>query len=375
MGKREMPTRDKLVSYDHAVAGHAGTMCDPDGHFFIKPCTQAEVDFYQSATRRHPEFAEIMPLYMGTLQLEDPEHIKLDESSATVVTDDGTLQAAKEELVAMVAEQVSAAAAQNGDAAKADNPWVPNRGKKIKTDKSVVLENASGQFKRPNILDVKLGTRLWADDAPQEKKTRFDKISRETTHANLGFRIAGMRVFRGSDSSAELDDEEYKIYDKDYGRLQVNDDNVVDEFRKFIFNSTAGVGEDLGKAVCDAFIHDLEHVEEVLTSHETRMFSASLLFVFEGDGRALRTAIEKNNESVDAINGDDKQRSAKRVDSGIVMEDDDDSDLDMEADLPAIYKLKLIDFAHAQWTPGQGPDENILKGVRSLKRIFEEMAR
>lgn len=377
MGKREMPTRDKLVSYDYAVAGHAGTMCDPDGHFFIKPCTQAEVDFYQSATRRHPDFAEIMPLYMGTLQLEDPEHIKLDDSVAGLVTEDGALQAAKEELVAMVAEQVSAAAAQNGDSlkvVKAPEPWIPTRGKKIKTDKSVVLENASGIFKRPNILDVKLGVRLWADDAPQEKKTRFDKISRETTHANLGFRIAGMRVFRGSDSSTELDDEEYKIYDKDYGRFHVNDENVVDAFRKFIFNETAGIDEDLGKAVCDAFIRDLDKVEAVLSRHETRMFSTSLLFVFEGDGQALRSAIEKNNASVDALLEEAQQRSAKRVDSGIVMEDDDDSDLELELEMPAIYRLKLIDFAHAQWTPGQGPDENILKGVRSLRRIFGEMA-
>lgn len=355
----------------------AGTMCDPDGHFFIKPCTQAEVDFYQSATRRHPEFADIMPLYMGTLQLEDPEHIKLDESVTGLVTENGALQTAKEELVAMVAEQVSAAAAQNGDAPGSDKgteAWIPNRGKKIKTDKSVVLENASGAFKRPNILDVKLGVRLWADDAPQEKKTRFDKISRETTHANLGFRIAGMRVFRGSDSTTELDDEEYKIYDKDYGRLHVNEGNVVDEFRKFIFNRTAGIDEDLGKAVCEAFIRDLDKVEAVLSSHETRMFSTSLLFVFEGDGRALRSAIEKNNASVDALLEEAQQRSAKRVDSGIVMEDDDDSDLDIDVELPSIYKLKLIDFAHAQWTPGQGPDENILKGVRSLRRIFEEMA-
>lgn len=367
MPKREMPTRDKLVSYNYAVAGHAGTMCDPDGHFFIKPCTQAEVDFYQSATRRHPDFAELMPLYMGTLQLEDPDNIKLDDSMAGAIDDDGALQTAKDEIVAMVA----AAAQEEREKEKQNGVWVPNRGKKIKTDKSVVLENASGGFTRPNILDVKLGVRLWADDAPQEKKTRFDKISRETTNGSLGFRIAGMRVFRGSDAPKELDDEEYKIYDKDYGRTHVNDANVVDEFRRFVFNATAGIDEELGRAVCDAFLRDLERVEEVLTRHESRMYSASLLFVFEGDGRALRSAIEKNNATVEALE-DEKHRTARRVDSGIVMEDDDDEDF--ESELPDIYKLKLIDFAHARWTPGEGPDENILKGVRSLRRIFTEMA-
>ena len=42
--------------------------------------------------------------------------------------------------------------------------------------------------------------------------------------------------------------------------------------------------------------------------------------------------------------------------------------------MPHIYSLKLIDFAHAEFTPGQGPDENALHGVRSLIRIFEELA-
>ncbi len=69
------------------------------------------------------------------------------------------------------------------------------------------------------------------------------------------------------------------------------------------------------------------------------------------------------------------------------MDDDDDYDvdeLDAAADsddsddepaLPKIYSLKLIDFAHAKWTPGQGPDENSLKGVRSLAKIFGDLAR
>jgi 1D-myo-inositol-tetrakisphosphate 5-kinase/inositol-polyphosphate multikinase len=74
-------------------------------------------------------------------------------------------------------------------------------------------------------------------------------------------------------------------------------------------------------------------------------------------------------------------RSAARVDSGIAVDDDGEmiaaaaeDDSDVEDDLPRAYSLKLIDFAHAEWTPGQGPDENNLKGVRSLIRIFEELA-
>ncbi|KAM0293328.1 hypothetical protein ACHAO9_002052 [Fusarium lateritium] len=373
IGTRQMPDRKELRDYNYAVAGHAGTLCTPDGELFIKPCTQSEIDFYESANRRHPDFAELMPLFMGALMLTDPTDTIIDEAVAGVISHAGDLKTSKEEIVASVTQQVAAA---TGVHKKEGSAWVPAKDNKIKTDKAVVLDNATFGFKSPNILDVKLGVRLWADDAPQQKKQRFDKISAETTHGSLGFRIAGMRVYRGSEDASQLDEADYKIYDKDYGRTTVTQENVVDEFRKFIFNKSAGIDGDLGKAVCAAFVRDLQRVEEILTRHESRMYSSSLLFIFEGDGQALRSAIEENNALIDAEAGiGQAARTTKRVDSGIALDDEDelDEDSDLEASLPQIYSLKLIDFAHAEWTPGQGPDENTLTGVRSLLRIFQEM--
>ncbi|KAH7182531.1 inositol polyphosphate kinase-domain-containing protein [Fusarium flagelliforme] len=382
MGSKQMPDRKELRNYNYAVAGHAGTLCTPDGELFIKPCTQSEIEFYESANERYPEFADIMPLFMGSLMLTDPTESTIDEAVAGVISHAGDLKTSKEEIVASVTEQVAHATEtfqkeQQKEQQKGGAAWVPAKDNKIKTDKAVVLDNASFGFKCPNILDVKLGIRLWADDAPEQKKQRFNKISAETTHGSLGFRIAGMRVYRGSEDSSELDEENYKIYDKDYGRTTVKEENIINEFRKFIFNKSAGIDEDLGKAVCTAFVRDLERVEEVLSKHESRMYSSSLLFCFEGDGQALRSAIEENNALIDAEAGiGQAARTTKRVDSGIALDDEDelDEDSDLEASLPQIYSLKLIDFAHAQWTPGQGPDENTLTGVRSLLRIFREMS-
>ncbi|KAF7563357.1 hypothetical protein G7046_g771 [Stylonectria norvegica] len=358
MGNKKLPHRDQLRDYNLAVAGHAGTMCTADGELFIKPCTQSEIDFYHSANRRYPKFADLMPLFMGSLLLTDPTDVRIDDAVVGVISQAGHVQTTKEEIAASVAEQVATVLP---DA----RIWVPTKDNKIKTDKAVVLENTSFGFSNPNILDVKLGKRLWADDAPLQKKQKFDKISSETTHGKLGFRIAGMRVFHGSEDASALDEREYKIYDKEYGRLTVNDDNVVDEFRKFVFNKTAGIDEELGKAVCTAFVRDLKKVEDILTRHESRMYSASLLFIFEGDGEALRSAIEENNAMVDSEAGiGQAARTTKRVDSGIALDSDEefDGDSDEESSLPQIYSLKLIDFAHAEWTPGQGPDENVLLG-------------
>jgi 1D-myo-inositol-tetrakisphosphate 5-kinase/inositol-polyphosphate multikinase len=233
------------------------------------------------------------------------------------------------------------------------------------------------------------------------------------------------------------------VYDKDYGRLTVNRDNIVTEMKRFIFNPAAGIDEDLGKIIAGAFLEDLKRVERVLASEESRMYSASLLFTFEGDGEALRAAIEQTMPSTTSSQGDKEKNgqtaaaskpkgadipglSTSRVDSAIVLDDDGEMvfrpgenearkvdthagngktvlspvdevtsalengaavhfntelvvDEEMEDDdemsnFPRIYSLKLIDFAHASWVPGQGPDENNLFGVRSLIKIFEEMS-
>ncbi|GAB1319292.1 Kinase [Madurella fahalii] len=427
-GTRELPNHADLQPYNLAVAGHEGTLCDPDGELFIKPCVQQEIDFYETAFKEHPNFAELMPVYLGTLSLNDMTDVSSVNEQLPVVADHMS-QGMKEEAIRMA--KVAAAEAAAEAAADVPTPpdgvtWKPNNNRRIATNKSVVLENAAYGFKRPNILDAKLGRRLWADDAPLEKKRRFDEISKTTTNGSHGFRIAGMRVYKGSDNPEELDSEGYKIYDKDYGRLEVNKDNIVQEIGKFIFNERAGIDEDLGRAIAQAFLEDLRRVEQVLSNEETRMYSASLLFTFEGDGQALRAAIEKaapssSSSEQDKMKGQGRDIAApistSRIDSGIVVddngefilsrgsdsnmgaqmfsgaiegdikvlelagniavdeEDDDDDDDDEFSDLPRIYSLKLIDFAHAEWVPGRGPDENSLLGVRSLIKVFEELSR
>ncbi|KAL2176953.1 uncharacterized protein P884DRAFT_202116 [Thermothelomyces heterothallicus CBS 202.75] len=410
---RELPNHADLQPYNHAVAGHDGTLSDIDGELFIKPCVQQEIDFYEKTFRDHPEFASVMPLFFGTLSLNDATDINSLNEQLPAVSDHMS-QGLKEEAVKMAKEAVAEAAAEIADE-PVDIAWKPKKNRRITTNKSVVLQNTAHGFKKPNILDAKLGRRLWADDAPLEKRRRFDEISRLTTNGSHGFRIAGMRVYKGSDNPEELDANGFKVYNKDYGRFQVNKDNIVQEMAKFIFNDRAGIDRDLGRAVAQAFLEDLKRVEEVLANSETRMYSASLLFTFEGDGEALRAAIEENNALVDKANALEEDdgiivQGRKELDAGklngimvsqqdmgtvdinavsgaiegdvkvvelmgnVASDGEDVDDDDGFSTLPRIYSLKLIDFAHAEWVPGQGPDENSLLGVRSLIKIFEELA-
>lgn len=327
---------------------------------------------------------------MGNLMLSDANNLQIDDAVAGDVSDNGVTGDSAKQIANTVAEQVARASAPAQP--QEEKPWVPSGGKAVKTDRAVVLENAGHGFKRPNILDVKLGVRLWADDAAPAKKNKFKETAKHSTHSNLAFRIAGMRVFRGSDNEADWDDEEYVIYDRDYGRFDMKLENIQQGFANFIFNESAGIDKDLGQAVCAAFAQELSRIQEIVQAHETRIYSASLLFLFEGDGDALREAVNKNNEVVTMVEEKHANRATLRMDSGIVMgdddnmieaavlgdmddDDDDDDDDDEMANVPPIFALKLIDFAHAEFVPGQGPDEYMSMGIEKLHEIFDKLSK
>jgi 1D-myo-inositol-tetrakisphosphate 5-kinase/inositol-polyphosphate multikinase len=292
-----------------------------------------------------------MPTFLGTLTLDEQQSASIEEQGAALLKTqtDVIFQGTEVPISKHTVPEVV----------------VPSRTtRKIITNQAVVLENAAHGYVQPNILDVKLGVRLWADDAPIEKQRRFNQVTEETTHKDLGFRIAGMRVWQGHGAKGDdIDGEGFKIYDKNYGRFALQNENVHEAFKEFIFVESAGIDKELGQLVAQAFLTDLERIQEVVEGQESQMFSASLLFVFEGDGVALRAAMEEASKSpATLVNGDDPNP--------------DDESLDSEIDAgPKIYSVKVIDFAHAQWTPGRGPDENSLIGIRSVAKILRDLGR
>lgn len=411
-------------------------MCDAGGELFVKPCTQAEVEFYESA-KFHPDFAELMPVFCGSLALlNDTTPASIHKQLPDLIDHAEIPKGLKDELKSHLDPSITPTTVEKASAKEPLATEVPSREESttenkrseartgpIKTDRAIALLNASYGFKKPNIMDTKMGQQLWSKHATQEKRERFEKITESTTHKNFGFRIAGMQVYKGThptytmpngkqEPSANVtgpNEEGFTMYNKFWGRDDVNDSNLAESLKLFIFNDAAGIDEDLGKLVAGLFARDLRRVEEVLQKEESRMYSSSLLFVFEGDGAALRAAIkeakdeEATMERVEAelvtpVNKRSAPRAVSanlRVDSGIGMNDeelnfvtesvtfdygveeasgDDDDDFDEMSSFPHIYTLKIIDFAHADWTPGLGPDEAVLLGVRSLANFFEKLA-
>ncbi|KAI9848024.1 MAG: hypothetical protein M1837_001126 [Sclerophora amabilis] len=381
--------QDDLVTFENAAAGHEGVLSDAAGSAVIKPCTPAEVSFYGSALSSHPAFAAYMPTFMGTLELsQQPDATGItptaNSSAKTsipvtaagdtdttvavplVVPEDVTKFPSSKADPAIPSVSVpstnSAPGGSSSSTTAAD--YGPAHGKQLASSLCIVLSNAAATFKRPNVLDLKLGARLWDDAASAEKRARLDKVSEESTSSSLGFRIAGMKVWQGKGAVGfreGVDGEGYKVYGKMYGR-NFNSDNVRDAFLEYLVSEGAGLDGSLTKVLANRLRKEVTGIREMLEREESRMVGASILVVVEGDGAVLKKVLEDERQ---------QQQGHTKVASHDDVDDDDDDE--EEEEKPKAHEVKMIDFAHARWTPGKGPDENALQGVRSIERILTEL--
>ncbi|KKY18673.1 putative arginine metabolism regulation protein iii [Phaeomoniella chlamydospora] len=399
-----MVSEGKLVDFDHVAAGHEGVQSTATGELIFKPCTQSEVDFYESAAD-HTAFHKHIPVHVGALTLRS--HMP-DLSAIQQASSSGTPSLAASSIpeeTPIMSSSLTPEMSKNIMPLMAPPPsqgWVPSGGKRIDSGLLIALENVAYGFERPNILDVKLGARLWADDAPPAKRAKLDAVSKETTSSSLGFRIAGMKVWKNADAADKeaptslttydgnvFDKDGYRCYNKNYGRM-FNDDDVKNGFETY-FYGLAGIDRSRSKAIIERMLIDLRDIERVLTAEESRMYSSSILMVYEGDPKALNAALEIEHRrlsqpanpkagimieepaAVEALSNitDSVQPSSSHVNDENNIADDEEENEDEEDAGPKVYDVRMIDFAHASWTPGQGPDENVLKGIRNVIRILQ----
>jgi len=307
----------KIKAFGLAAAGHAGVLSDDSGSLVIKPCTAAEVAFYEASIASHSSFAAHIPTFFGTLQLGESTVTSTDTTAATL------------------------------------SPPTHNR------NTNIVLSNIAYGFQRPCILDLKLGAQLWDEGASLEKRARLDEVSNRTTSRDLGFRVAGMRVYKGLaaiGTDPAINQEGYRVYDKYYGRIFTKD-NVIDAIKAYF---TSEISSDQAKLVACRFLGKVREIRKLLEGQESRMYSASLLFCYEGDKKAIEEALKE-----EAIR---EEREAKE------QLNEEDEEEEEEEEIKKVEDVKLIDFAHATWTPGLGPDENALLGVRSIESFLEKLS-
>ncbi|KAF8528176.1 SAICAR synthase-like protein [Hysterangium stoloniferum] len=315
------------VPLDTQVGGHKGVLSSEDGSVIIKPCRHREGSFYStlSSTKTFARLLPYVPKFYGTLKL----HGKLDEQgniASAEGVESGTDEACRS---------------------------------------SLVLQNLSHTFSKPNILDIKLGTVLYDEYASPEKRARMEKTARETTSLETGVRLTAFNVYDYTEGKGI---HTPKIYGK-----SIKAADLPVGVAKFFPLGTSdvptgqGLPRDLLKEVLKGVITEATTIREVVSSIEMRMVGSSLLIVYEADWDILKQSLELwRPETVDAEEDSDEA------------DDSDDTDDSGALENRPPYVVKLIDFAHTN-LHGQGSDTGVILGldtiIRLLKGRLEDISR
>ncbi|CAE6482404.1 unnamed protein product [Rhizoctonia solani] len=299
------PTSKGARTLDIQVGGHKGVQQSGEGDLIMKPALPAERDFYQAiaADKRLAALRPYVPKFYGTLRLEGQVN---------------TEGAPGGEIGADQLREVLAKGANQPDLGK-------------------------DEFRKPNILDVKLGTILYDDTANEEKRLRMEKAAKETTSLETG-------VY---DPSSLL----YTVTPKEYGK-SIKAEQLPEGIARFFPETVPR--EALLKVL--GLVHDkLVEIQQALVETEIRMVGGSALIVWEGDPTALARAIQALDEGRDVLEESDDEAEA-----------DDEVEIDESARKPGpVCIVKLIDFAHTKLVPGQGPDDGVMMGMGTTIKLLE----
>eukprot|EP01137_Pigoraptor_chileana_P002076 Opistho-2@40447 len=173
------------------------------------------------------------------------------------------------------------------------------------------LEDVSAKFRRPCVLDIKMGQRTYGEDASAEKIAY--EVAKYPPQTELGFRFTGMHVYDATRG-------EYRSLGRKYGHgLSVA--NVIDGFVAYLDN-----GKGVRRDVIPGILSRLYEIRAWFAEQSVyRFYSSSLLFVYEGDGFS--------------------------------------SDVD----------VRCIDFAHVYPICDGGKDEGYVHGIDRVIRLFASL--
>ncbi|KAG1693714.1 hypothetical protein DVH05_023115 [Phytophthora capsici] len=263
----------------HQVGGHATSLKSHNGRilkpFQSKQRGQREADFYNRvfvSEKDSPEFVELrkfLPGYYGTVEVEEGRE------------SDG-----------------------------------------LKAGKYLMLEDLTWGRQWPCIMDVKMGTKSYEEDATPEK-IAYEK-SKFPLQETVGFRIQGIKVF---DSKKK----EYVEFDKHFGRGIVSENELAPAFRKYF--PPEGTTKTI--KLLEAFLQRLDQLKAWFDDQQgTEFIASSFLFLYDGNDSA-----KDDNGVAEAFAAD----------------------------------IRLIDFAHA--TPCISPrrDEGLRTGIATLIQCFQTL--
>jgi 1D-myo-inositol-tetrakisphosphate 5-kinase/inositol-polyphosphate multikinase len=180
----------------------------------------------------------------------------------------------------------------------------------------IALEDLTATFKKPSIIDFKIGTSVSKEHHDEERRLR--KIAKFPLQQKIGFRVSGARIYCEKTG-------EYYSHDGHTFRNVLNEQNVVDVIQNYLFFN----GERVRTELLQLIVPKLKALLGIMEKNSLyRFVSSSLLIIYEGE------------------------------------ESEDD---------PRV-EVKMIDFVHVYDLKESEKDESYIKGLTNLILFFESVA-
>ncbi|WAR09844.1 IP6K2-like protein [Mya arenaria] len=255
-----------------------------------------------------------------------------------------------------------------------------------KPQKFIMLENLVKDYKRPCLMDLKMGKRQLRADLDAEKRKVLETRCASSTSAKLGFRICGSQSYKKTSDSYTFNQ---------YHRRRLNDTETIEELKLFFHN-----GAELRTDIILALLTKLAELEGALLKEKyLDLHSSSLLLIYEGmTATEKKPRIEsrkdahasdacemspgrKHGENVNQVDKTERSCSDSELCSQLVTLSNQQehntsqrSHIDFEPDSPECkVDVRLIDFAHASESLQKFCENPIVLGLKSIQVILRDV--
>eukprot|EP00388_Colpodella_angusta_P005427 GDKJ01016779.1.p1 GENE.GDKJ01016779.1~~GDKJ01016779.1.p1 ORF type:complete len:332 (+),score=45.63 GDKJ01016779.1:27-998(+) len=292
---------NKLEAYRHQVGGHCRLVKSGGSVKVYKPIEDNECTFYERLNKSTPDdplnaLLSFIPKFYGTTSI-----------STTFYDEESQLNA---------------------------NTTVSEH---------IILEDLLHGYKKPCVIDIKLGRRQRKLNATPEKILHQELKALQSTSHSLGFRICGCQFY---DKSKDL----LCYRDKYWGR-KLTTEGVLDMFRVWFWDV-----DSLNVALLKFLLSELHVLRSIIHSIDNwRFWSCSLLVAYDASEKhAASTSC--NDVEVHAEHEESKFCQQNRV-----------------QDVPSMCCVKLIDFANTVEVEGGGCDEDVLFGIDNIIKALQKL--
>ncbi|KAJ1839184.1 hypothetical protein LPJ73_006849 [Coemansia sp. RSA 2703] len=291
----------EVSEFQHQIHGHGGILGAGEGKVLLKQLIEREHKFYKESVN-HPLVKSFLADYHGTVKLKS-EIIERAARDATFPVDLSGIETRS-------------------------------------ADTYICLENLVHGFENPCIADIKMGKQMYDLDATPEKRATMEAKMKGRTIVHIGFSISGIR------RAGEPRFDRHELHKLSLKTI------ITEGLVPFFEPAESAVSAEYRRFIIEQFIAEIVSYRDVIRKSETRMFSSSLLLVYDVSRDKYKKYLA-GDKSVCAVGRPQSSTGNNKA--------------------YPLLNMRAIDFGHGHWLPGEGPDEQYLFGLDNFIRILREI--